>query len=403
MIHLSPNVYIDKHFRTGCRLLDYRESDTVSRLRDDLRSLIDEQVPEGFLGAFTNDPGDFAVTERFSRELGRRQLLTMSWPAEFGGADADVWEQTAVREEMWAAHEPRGAQYMGVNWVGPAIMRHGTPDQRARHLPAIAAGEVVWCQGFSEPGAGSDLPALRTRAVKADGGWRITGQKVWTSYARMAQWCFLLARTGPAGGRKSGITVFLMRMDQPGIEVRPIETMLGEHHLNEVYLDDAWVPDDEVLGEVDAGWEVIVEVLGFERLGIARYARSEKLLAQAPAELGPDRWAGLALALRERWAAALVRARQARLLAYRLVQNDPSSPLSPTDAAAYRIVVTTLDQESAEVLMELCGSDALLATRGDSHFVREVEDHWRYAQAATVASGTVEINKQTIARALEHS
>ena len=382
-------------------MLDYRETESVSQLRTDLRALIAEHMPYDFLGAFTSDPGDFALTEEFSRELGRRQLLAAAWPREYGGAGADVWEQTAVREEMWAAHEPRGAQYMGVNWVGPAIMRHGTPQQREQHLPAIAGGEVVWCQGFSEPGAGSDLPALRTKATKIDGGWSITGQKVWTSYARMAGWCFLLARTGPAGGRKSGITVFLMEMDQPGVEVRPIDAMLGEHHLNEVYLENAWVPDSQVLGGIGAGWAIVAEVLGFERIGIARYARSERLLREAPRELG-DAWSKVPESLRERWAAALIRARQAQLLAYRLVGADESE-LSPLAAAAYRIVVTTLDQESAEILMEMLGSDAVGATARSTFYQREVEDHWRYSQAATVASGTVEINKQTIAKSLERA
>lgn len=384
-------------------MLDYGESDAVSRLRSDLRRLIGEHIPADFLGAFTPDPADFSLTERFSRELGRRQLLAMAWPREFGGGGADVWEQTALREEMWAAHEPRGAQYMGVNWVGPAIMRHGTLEQQARHLPPIAAGDVVWCQGFSEPGAGSDLPALRTRATKVDGGWSITGQKVWTSYARMAQRCFLLARTGQANDRKSGITVFLVEMDQPGIEVRPIDAMLGEHHLNEVYFDAAWVPDAEVLGTIDHGWEIISEVLGNERIGIARYARSERLLMEAPTALGDERWKAAPTSLHERWAAALVRARQARLLAYRLLEGEAGVSPSPLAAAAYRIVVTTLDQESAEILMELFGSDGLGTSDRTKHFEREVEDHWRYSQAATVASGTVEINKQTIARALEHS
>jgi len=395
-------IKLDK-FRSegGALVLDFREPESVTSLRAQLRALIAEHIPHGFLGAFTANPEDFALTEAFSRELGRRNLLTAAWPREFGGACADVWEQTAVREEMWAAHEPRGAQYMGVNWVGPAIMRYGTPEQQARHLPAIAVGEVVWCQGFSEPGAGSDLPALRTRATKVDGGWSITGQKVWTSYARMAQWCFLLARTGAPGERKAGITVFLLEMDQPGVEVRPIPAMLGEHHLNEVYFDNAWVPDDEVLGEVGAGWDIVTEVLGYERIGIARYARSERLLREAPHALG-ERWHDLPGSLRERWAAALVRARQARLLAYRLV-GDEAANLSPLSAAAYRIVVTTLDQEAAEVLMEMLGHRAVCATEASSFFEREVEDHWRYSQSATVASGTLEMNKQTIAKSLERA
>lgn len=379
------------------RVLDYTESDSVTRLREELRRLISELVPADFLGAFTDDPADFALTEEFSRELGRRHALAISWPAAYGGADADPLEQAAVREEMWAAHEPRGAQYMGVNWVGPVLMLHGSAEQKAAHLPPIASGEVVWCQGFSEPGAGSDLPALRTRATKVDGGWSVTGQKVWTSYAGMAQWCFLLARTGAQDERKGGITVFLMEMDQPGVEVRPIPAMLGPHHLNEVYMDDAFVPDDGVLGEVGAGWSIISDVLGFERIGIARYARTEKLLRDAPRELGDEAWRALPESLRERWAAALVRARQVRLMAYQLLEQEAPTAL---DAAAYRIAVTVLDQEGAEILIEAVGAKALGVTTGSTHFQREIEDNWRYSQSATVASGTLEINKQTIAKSL---
>ena len=135
--------------------------------------------------------------------LAERDLLCLSWPEEFGGGGASVWEQTVVREEMWAHHEPRGAQYMGVNWVGPIIMRHGTAEQQRKHLPPIARGEVIWCQGFSEPEAGSDLASLRTAARRDGDGWLVSGQKIWTSYATMAQWCFLLARTTVERARKN--------------------------------------------------------------------------------------------------------------------------------------------------------------------------------------------------------
>lgn len=380
-------------------MLDYREPIEVTRLRTKLRALVSERIPREFLGAFTDDPRDLETTQNFCRYLGDQKLLAMAWPPEFGGQGATVWEQTAFREEMWAAHEPRGAQYMGINWVGPIIMRHGTADQRKRHLPPISAGEMIWCQGFSEPEAGSDLPAVRTRATRADGGWRINGQKVWTSYARMAGWCFLLARTGQSGGRKEGLTVFLTRMDQPGVRVRPIDSMLGAHHLNEVYFDDAWVPDEDVFGEVGDGWQIITEVIAFERIGIARYARCERLLRQAPAVLG-DRWQDLPAALRARWAVAFMHARRARLLAYKVIEAQVRGGLDPATAAAYRIAVTTLDQEAGEVLMEVIGGWSVGTSDTARIFERAVEDHWRYAQASTVASGTVEMQKQLLARSM---
>jgi alkylation response protein AidB-like acyl-CoA dehydrogenase len=175
--------------------MDYDLVGETAALRANLRQLIRENVPADYLGAFTHDPADLDIAQAFCRSLADEGLLCMAWPREFGGRGASAWEQTAVREEMWAHHEPRGAQYMGVNWVGPSIMRHGTPEQCAQHLPAIAKGEVIWCQGFSEPDAGSDLASLTTAATRDGNEWRISGQKIWTSYATMAQWCFLLART----------------------------------------------------------------------------------------------------------------------------------------------------------------------------------------------------------------
>ena len=370
----------------------------VAALRQELRGLVRDHVPDDFLGAFTHDPADLAVAQRFCRVLAEQELLCMAWPEEYGGRGASPWAQTAVREEMWAFHEPRGAQYMGVNWVGPTIMRHGTPDQQRRHLPPIARGEVIWCQGFSEPDAGSDLASLQTAAVRDGDGWRISGQKIWTSYATMAQWCFLLARTSRGERKQNGLTIFLLPMDAPGIEVRPIATMIGPHHLNEVFFDDVWATDADALGRVDDGWGVVQEVLSFERVGIARYARCERLLQAAPRALG-DQWDDLPGELRGRWAHALVQCRRARLLAYRVVSLQEEGRITPGDAAAYRIAVTRLDQDSAEVLMDII--DLATLTDGEAaRFRRAVEDHGRYSVSATIASGSTEIQRILLSRSL---
>ena len=378
--------------------LDFDLGPEVAELRGTLRQLVREHVPADYLGAFTDDPADLETAQRFCRVLADRGLLCIAWPEEWGGRGASIWEQTAVREEMWAHHEPRGAQYMGVNWVGPTIMRHGTPEQQRRHLPAIARGEVVWCQGFSEPNAGSDLASLQTAARPVEGGWRIRGQKVWTSYAGMAQWCFLLARTSKGERKQQGITVFLVPMSDRAIEVRPIAAMLGPHHLNEVWFDELFVTPDDVLGQVDEGWKIVQEVLSFERVGIARYARCERLLHWAPVVLG-DAWDRLPETLRGRWARMLTHARRARLLAYRVLDTQRRGQVRPGDSAAYRIAVTRLDQESADVLAEVVGR-APAASPEVERFRRAVEDHWRYAQASTVASGSSEMQRILLARAL---
>ncbi len=382
--------------------LDFDMGACAGELRVQLRELIQRELPDRFPGAFTDDPTDLAAAQRFCRVLAEQDLLCLSWPEEFGGAGASVWEQTVVREEMWAHHEPRGAQYMGVNWVGPIIMRHGTPQQQRRHLPPIAAGEVIWCQGFSEPEAGSDLASLRTYARRDGDGWLINGQKIWTSYATMAQWCFLLVRTtrvgeGSVTKKQQGLTVFLVPMDDPAITVRPLGTMMGPHHLNEVFFDDLRVTDADVLGEIDAGWSIVGDVMAFERVGIARYARCERLLAAAPHALGQC-WETLPGEVIARWVRMLTHCRRARLMAYRVVSLQARGRIAPGDAAAYRIAVTRLDQESAEVLMEIAAE----APDGPQAqwYRQEVEDHWRYSQAATVSSGSIEMQRILLSRAL---
>jgi alkylation response protein AidB-like acyl-CoA dehydrogenase len=378
--------------------MDFRMGEGATALRAQLRSIVDEQIPADFLGAFTEDPADLEVAQRFCLLLAEQGLLCLAWPEEFGGRGASIWEQTVVREEMWAHHEPRGAQYMGVNWVGPTIMRHGTPEQQRQHLPSISRGEVIWCQGFSEPEAGSDLASLRTTARPDGDGWRISGQKIWTSYATMAQWCFLLTRTSREGKKQQGLTIFLVPMTAPGIEVRPIRSMMGPHHLNEVFLDDVPVTRADVLGTVGEGWKVVQEVLSYERVGIARYARCERLLQTAPVVLG-DQWANLPTELRGRWARMLVHCRRARLLAYRVLALQGQGRVQPGDASAYRIAVTQLDQESAEVLMEILQLSELNEVKGQ-RFRRAVQDHWRYAQSSTVASGSIEMQRILLARAI---
>lgn len=373
--------------------MDFDFGDGANRLRSHLRELIAAEFGEDFLGAFTDDPADLARTQRFCRLLADEGLLTLAWPGTYGGSDGDVWAQTVVREEMWAHHEPRGPQYMGLNWVGPAIMAYGTDAQKQRHLPPIARGEVIWCQGFSEPGAGSDLAALTTRASGDGDGWRLHGQKIWTSYASMAQWCVLAARVGD-GRRHEGVTMFLVPMDAAGVQVVPIASMLGPHHLNEVFFDDVEVGAGAVLGEIGEGWAVIRRALAHERVGIARYARCERLLSLLDTAEG-----GVPGVFAMRWARALIATRVARLLAYRAVFAQDVGEDFDALASAARIAVTTCDQQVGDLLADILAETSLEAG-ASSPMHGAAEDHWRYAQAATVASGTIEVQRMVVARDL---
>ena len=377
--------------------MDFDLGEQAAALRTRLRELIAANIAEDYLGAFTDDPADLAVAQQFCKTLADEGLLTIAWPQEYGGGGGSVWDQTVVREEMWAHHEPRGAQYMGLNWVGPAIMAFGSDEQKHQHLTAIAAGDVIWCQGFSEPDAGSDLASLSTRATPDGDGWRINGQKIWTSYAGMAQWCVLAARVG-SGERHEGITMFLVPMDTEGITVRPIRSMLGPHHLNEVFFEDVSAGPDAVLGGVGEGWAVIRRALAHERVGIARYARCERLLSVLGREQAPV-WDQLPPAIHSQWARALIQVRVARLLAYRTVRAQETGEPPDVMASAARIAVTQCDQQVAELLFQAVGHRSLESGR-EAPLHGAIEDHWRYAQAATVASGTIEVQRMIVSKAL---
>ncbi|AXY50557.1 acyl-CoA dehydrogenase family protein [Rhodococcus ruber] len=192
----------------------------------------------------------------------------MSWPKEYGGQAADPIRKAIFTEEMDRVGAPERLNTIGEDFAGPTIIDFGTPAQKERFLRPILTGEEIWCQLFSEPEAGSDLASLRTKATKVDGGWKINGQKIWTSRAHIAAHAILLARTG-GGPRHKGITFFLVPMDSEGITVRPLAHMLGEAEFNEVFLDDVFLPDDLVVGDVDGGWKVAMGTLAYERVAIA--------------------------------------------------------------------------------------------------------------------------------------
>jgi alkylation response protein AidB-like acyl-CoA dehydrogenase len=378
--------------------MTFEDTPAVAELRERLRTIIRTELSESFLNGFVESAEWQAQANAFCRRLAKDRLLTFAWPEEHGGGGATVWEQTAVREEFWAHHEPRGAQYMGVNWVGPAIMHFGTEEQKTQHLPAIAAGDEVWCQGFSEPDAGSDLASLKLSAApQPDGTFLANGQKIWTSYATFANWCFLTTRTSVGSQKQQGITVFLAPMDRAGITVREIDSIMGRNHLNEVFFDDVVLKKEEVLGEIDRGWEVVELVLKFERVGIARYARSDRLLSELAAVVGADSAPG-GEELRSAYARALVRSRIARLLSYRVISSMDGNG-APAQPSVARIVSTLLDQEVTEIAMDALGS-AALDPNERSVLNGRAEDLWRYARSATIASGTTEIQRLVTARSM---
>jgi alkylation response protein AidB-like acyl-CoA dehydrogenase len=229
-----------------------------------------------------------AFSRKFCPKLAAEGLFVPQWPKEFGGQDAKPWMQFILAEELWAWGEPRGPQYLNVSFIGYCLMKYGTPEQKEKHLKMMADGRAIWCEGFSEAQAGTDLAALQTSAKKTPTGYRINGSKRPISYGLAAEWCFLLARTGP---ERKNITAFIVPMSAPGIKVVPIPALHLDGHMTEIIFEDVEVPDFARLGEEGHGFEVALFGIDYERVGTPRYHMGRLVLDLAVAQLKREgRW-----------------------------------------------------------------------------------------------------------------
>lgn len=375
--------------------MEFRWDEEQQAFRRRVREFIDGRLPPDWerLTGGLDVGSDFTVefSRRFCPELAEAGLLVPHWPVEFGGQGADAWRHWILNEEMIRSGEPRSYQYMSVNWAGPAIMRFGSEAQKRELLPRIAAGTMVFCQGFSEPNAGSDLAALRCTARPDGDDWIIQGQKIWTSAASFADCCILLARTGDT---RKAITMFLVPMATPSVEVRVIPSKMGARALHEVFFHEARVSGTTVLGEVGKGWEAVGQIMHNERIGIPRYIISSQALDRAVSLLEAD--GRLDAAGRVQAARARAMCEAARLLCYRIidarVKNAP--PSAETNLA--RINLIAADRLVAEFIGDhlmdrlIAGEDPVIAGA------------YRRTAATGIASGTAEMQLDLIARNVLH-
>src|SRR3989454_7113729 len=222
------------------------------------------------------DPRRIAEAKAWQRKVYEAGYLALAWPREYGGEGADIMRQTIVNEEMVRARAPGLIGLLGISMVGPTLIQHGTEEQRRRHLPEILTAEEIWCQGYSEPGAGSDLASLRTRAELRGDEFVVNGQKVWTSNAQYAGWMFCLVRTDPDAPKHAGISYLLIDMKTPGISVRPLVQMTGDAGFNEVFFEDVRVPRANLVGQLNAGWQVANATLAHERNMLGSTMRTQQ-------------------------------------------------------------------------------------------------------------------------------
>jgi len=260
----------------------------AQNLREEVRTFLQSELAAR---TYTPHLGHTEFDAEFTRKVAERGWIGMTWPRKYGGAERSYLERFVVTEELLAAAAPCAAHWFGDRQTGPSLLRHGTEALKQRFLPAIARGECYFALGMSEPGAGSDLAAVRTRAERVPGGWRVTGQKVWTSWAHRAHAFFVLCRTSPdTGNRHEGLSQLIVELGSPGVTIRPIRFMNGHHHFNEVFLDGVFVPDEMVVGEIGAGWKQVTSELALERSGPERYMTTLPLLIELIRRLGaaPD-------------------------------------------------------------------------------------------------------------------
>ena len=367
--------------------MDFAWDDKHAAFRSTVRDFLAANLPANW-EQLAHGPASEAQT-RFSKEfcakLAKAGLLVPHWPSAWGGRDADPWIALILAEEMWCVGEPRGGQYMNVNWIGPILMKFGSAAQQERYIPPMARGESLWCQGFSEPEAGSDLASLRTRATRHGTSYRINGQKIWTSYAGAADTCYLLARTGEG---KNGISIFLVPMDSPGITVRDIPSLIGEGDIHEVFFDDVEVSDAAMLGAEGEAWTIVRAALALERVGIPRFALASRMLARAVASLNnTDRFGSDAYVQAARARAAC---EAARLYTYQIIdQRCRGMPPGP-EASVARFATVMCERLVAEFVVEHC-PDALAG--GDPLLLA----HHQRAVVAGIASGAAEIQLNLIA------
>ncbi|MBJ7443065.1 MAG: acyl-CoA dehydrogenase family protein [Sphingobium sp.] len=370
--------------------MDFAWTEQETAFRDRLRALLADTLPDDWERFSQHGPASPALTkyaESFCGTLAEQGLLIPHWPVELGGQGLDPWHQTILAEEMWIAGEPRGGQYMNVNWIGPTLIRYGSPDQQARYLPPIAEGKALWCQGFSEPGSGSDLASLRTRAERDGDTYRVNGQKIWTSYAGLADTCFLVCRT--SDDRKRGISILLVPMDTPGITVRQIPSLIGEGDIHEVFFDDVTVPVTARLGDEGQAWEIIGYSLTNERLGIPRYALARAALDRAVAVLKEQgEFDGEAVKIEAAHAAALTEA--ARMASYAIVDRRAKGEAIGAESSSARFATVMAERRVCEFIV-----DYLPEALADAHPYLKM--HHQRGIVAGIAAGAAEIQLNIIA------
>ena len=384
--------------------MDFELSPREVAFRDELRSWLAARLPDEWRSPHPKEPWSDATRDlarRWQSRLAEGRYVAMDWPIELNGRDATLGERIVLQQELMRARAPRILGHVGLDLVGPALIAHGTATQRARFLEPARTAAELWCQGFSEPGAGSDLGSLRTRAQLEGDHYVVNGQKVWTSVAEVADFCFLLTRTNPDVRKHVGISALIVDMRTPGITVRPLHQLTGEAEFNEVFFDNVRVPRENLVGAEGDGWKIAMGILSHERGPMWAFMFHGYMSADLRQliELARERGRHQDPLARQRLADAWVGVEIMRLLGARsLTAEGRGEHLGPRTSLE-KLFGSELSQRVRELAMEILGPEALLAMDDPR---APWEGRWQrfhlFSRSETIMGGTSEIQRQVIAQ-----
>ncbi|MCU1594195.1 MAG: acyl-CoA dehydrogenase domain protein [Frankiales bacterium] len=368
--------------------MDLRETEAEQQFRAEARDWLEENVPHGLPSGDTQE--GFALHLEWERALFDARYAVVSWPEQYGGRGASVWEWIAFEEEYYRAGGPQRVTQNGIFLLAPTLFEFGTQEQQDTLLPRMASAQDLWCQGWSEPGSGSDLASLKSRADKVDGGWKLNGQKTWTTRGAFCTHLFGLFRSDPESERHHGLTYFLVPLDTPGVTVRGFARLDGDEGFAEVFFDDAFVPDSAVLGGVGKGWSVAMATTGSER-GLTlrspgRYTATVDRLLELAADREPDD--GEVQRLAQAW----MDAEAYRLFTLQQVTNERAGRGRPGESSLNKLHWSELDIRLHELALDLLGPDA------------ELEGPWskgfQFSLSGPIYAGTNEVQRNIVSERL---
>jgi alkylation response protein AidB-like acyl-CoA dehydrogenase len=382
--------------------MEFRDRPEDAKFRSEVREFLAAELPEGvrqpdeaILGVGT---GEDTRDVQWQKTLAKRGWVAPAWPREYGGAGMTTMQQFIFNEELARARAPR-PNFLAVGLIGPTIIVHGSEEQKKEHLSGILSGDVYWCQGFSEPGSGSDLASLQTRAVRDGDDFVINGQKIWTSGAHRADRMMLLARTDQDAPKHKGISCFLIDMHAPGVSVRPLMNMSETHSFNEVFFDNVRVPAKDMLGEMNRGWYVATTTLDFERSGIINIVSLQELLREIVEATRPFWGNGGHAPLRHELADRAIETNVALMLSYRVASMQSQGLIPNYEASVTKLFASELGQRIARTASYAGGLYGQLGP-GSPHAPMHgrIERMYRTQVGSTLAGGTSEIQRNIIAQ-----